>query len=171
MNIQKLLVELQKAHPVSGINSAGVVSFLSSATPQQRAAVTPAAIAGAALIAARVDAAERIDQAAETTRLRYITGGAGQAATYLLKDRQARAYADGGYNGAVPGLVQSEATARGIAAATACDTIIAESNAWAGLAAQIETVRRKAKVSIAAAVDLETIAGTTDAALALLAEA
>ena len=109
-----------------------------------------------------------VDVAAENARLRYITGGAGQAATYIMKEAQARAFKDVGYSGTAPGLVQAEATARSISAQAGCDAIIAQADAWSNLAAVIETSRRSAKVLIEAAADMAAVDVARDAAFAAL---
>jgi hypothetical protein len=123
-----------------------------------------------ALSRARADAVARVDSAAEAVRLKYITGGAGQAATYLAKATQAREYALAGYIGVVPGYVQAEATARGVTPMIAAQAITAEETAWHVLGAVIETYRRAAKVAFAAAADETTIATSLAVCLAALGQ-
>ena len=97
------------------------------------------------LDAIKEQAAIDIDNQAGLTRVKYITDVPGQAATYLLKADQATKYKAGNYQGAIPGLVQSEATARGISAQQAADDIIAEQARWVALATRVETIRRRGK--------------------------
>ncbi len=92
-----------------------------------------------------------IDSAAGIARGRYITIAPGQEGTYLLKAKQAEAYKTAGYAGAVPGLVQAEVDATNETAQQAADTILAMELIWADKAAQIESARRRGKVSVEAA--------------------
>lgn len=100
------------------------------------------------LDAIKAQAAIDIDNQAGLTRGKYITDVPGQAATYLLKADQATKYKAGNYQGAIPGLVQSEATARGISAQQAADDIIAEQDQWVALTTGVETIRRLGKVNV-----------------------
>ena len=117
--------------------------------------------------AARSCASARIDHAAEAARLKYITGGAGQAATYLTKAAQARAYQAAGFTGTVPGYVQAEASARDVTAQVAALTIIGEEEAWHDLGAAIELVRRTGKVAVAVGDEAEVAAAMATALSAL----
>jgi hypothetical protein len=115
----------------------------------------------------RLAACAVVDSIAETVRLRYITPGAGQAATYLIKERQAEDFKAAGYTGTVPGMVQVEADATGSTAQQACDSILAQRDAWVAKAAQIEGARRSGKVSIdaVAADDDASLISARDAAI------
>ena len=101
----------------------------------------------------RATAGMRIDERAERVRLRYITPGAGQAATYLIKERQAEAFRAAGYTGDVPAMIQAEVDATGSTAQAAADLILAQRDAWIGKAAQIELERRRGKIATEAAAD------------------
>lgn len=105
----------------------------------------------------RLAALAAIDAKAGQVRGRYITIAPGQEATYIMKAQQAHAFKAANYLGPVPGLVQSEATARGISAVASCDAILSEEAAWLAKAAQIETARRKWKVSIGDAIEPKDI--------------
>ena len=108
----------------------------------------------------RLAAVKQINDFAEQVRLKYITPGAGQAATYLIKERQAEAFKAAGYTGDVPAMVQSEVDANpGMTAQEACDLILAQRDLWEAKAAQIETERRKGVVA------LESVAYLDEAAL------
>lgn len=110
-----------------------------------------------------------IDTAAGAARGRYITTVPGQEATYLIKAQQARDYQAAGYAGTVPALVQAEADATGETPQAACDRILAEEAAWIGKAAQIETARRRGKITAQAAADVAGTESARDAAIAELA--
>ncbi len=121
-----------------------------------------AAAPAAPSFAEQLDGAHRaIDAKAEEVRLRYITPGAGQAATYLVKERQAEEFRAAGYAGAVPAMVQAEVSATGASAQAACDLILGQRDAWIAKAAQIEEVRRRRKVA------LDALAAGDSAALEL----
>lgn len=100
------------------------------------------------LDAIKAQAVIDIDNQSGLTRAKYITDVPGQAATYLLKADQATKFKDANYQGAVPGLVQSEATALGISAQAAADAIITEQDRWVALAASVETIRRLGKENV-----------------------
>lgn len=103
------------------------------------------------LAGARVKAQTLIDEKAEEVRLRYITPGAGQAGTYLIKERQAEEYARGGYGSPVPAMVQAEVDATGLTPQQACALILGQRDVWLAKAADIERERRKGKVLVEAA--------------------
>lgn len=122
----------------------------------------------AALSELHASALVEIDTRAEAVRLRYITPGAGQAATYLLKERQTEAYRAAGYTGTVPALVQAEMDATGRTAQAACDLILFMRDTWVVKAAQIESARRRGKVAVEAAPSGAEVRIARDAALAAL---
>jgi hypothetical protein len=119
-----------------------------------------------------------IDAAAGAARARYITVAAGQEATYLLKDQQARAYKAAGYpfatlasyayvqaeamaiNGATPTAAQTQAAA---------DAIINQADAWLAKGAQIEQQRITGKRAVTAAADAASAQAACDAAVVVLA--
>ena len=96
----------------------------------------------------KAQAAIDIDNQSGLTRAKYITDVPGQAARYLLKADQATKFKAANYQGAVPGLVQSEATACGISAQLAADAIIAEQDQWVALTTGVETIRRLGKENV-----------------------
>lgn len=105
---------------------------------------------------------EKVDAEAEQQRLRFITGGDGQAMTYLRKEAQARAYlADP--NADVPTLVK-EAAATGQTVAEVAALIVARADAWAAIGDDIEAARLGAKKAIADAANIAEIhaAATVD---------
>ena len=103
--------------------------------------------------------AARIDAAAETTRLKYITGGSGQAMVYQQKVDEAKAYQAGvaPVDADYP-ILQAEAAATGTTLYALATAVMAVTGQWIALAAQIEGLRMGAKK---AATDALTI----DAAL------
>ncbi len=115
-----------------------------------------------------------IDGEAGASRARYITVAAGQEATYMLKEQQARAYKSAGYPVASISdypMIQAEAAAVYGAAPTAaeiqsaCDTVIAQADAWIAKAAQIEQSRISGKRAVSAAVDLAGVDAATAATI------
>ena len=122
---------------------------------------------GLAHVQADADAA--IDLKAEQVRLRYITAGAGQAGTYILKAQQADSFKAAGYPPAsVPALIQAEANATGSTAQQAADSIIAQRNQWVLKAAQIEQARRYGKIQVDAATTAAAVIAARDSAIASL---
>ena len=120
------------------------------------------------LVDARNYASRCIDEKAERARLKYITPGAGQAATYLAKAAQAGAFKTALFLGQVPGYVQAEADARGVSSRDAAESILAEELAWHAVGATIERARRIGKVAVAAAIDFEAVSAAQAAALVAL---
>lgn len=106
-----------------------------------------------------------IDAAAGAARARYITIAPGQEATYLLKSAQARAFKEAGYAGVAPGLVQAEIDATGATAQQAADAILMQQAAWEIKAAQIESARRRGKVTVGKAAEVAAVTVARDAAL------
>lgn len=127
---------------------------------------------GAERLAARkIDAKQAVDNAAGATRARFVTSAAYQETVYRLKQEQAQAYADAGYTGDAPPLVQSEADAQEITAQAAADFILATAAGWIAVVARIETIRRTAIRQIEAASDpavVETIQASARAQLAAI---
>lgn len=109
-----------------------------------------------------------IDSKAGSVRARYITIAPGQEATYILKAAAAETFTSAGYLGAVPTLVQAEATVTGRTPAQAAAAILSERDAWVGKAAQIEQARRAGKIAVGAAATLDALEGARIAALAAL---
>jgi len=101
---------------------------------------------------------EYIDMAASEARSKYITVGAGQESTYLLKAQHAKEYKAAGYTGTIPLLVQAEMNATGEEAQVCADSIIFQELQWIYLAGSIETIRRSGKIAISALTDPEEIA-------------
>lgn len=134
---------------------------------------TEAELIAASAIAERNDSILRklaaIDAEAGRARGRYITIAPGQEATYLLKAAQAEAFRASGYTGTVPGLVQAEIDATGAMPAAATDAILAQQVAWEAKAAQIESARRRGKVAVGNAADVEAIEIAETAAITELA--
>jgi len=124
---------------------------------------------------AKVRLCDEIDADAEAARLRYITAGAGQVATYLQKATEADAYKAAGYPASTTAypLLAAEATALGQSAQQVAGVVIAQRDAWVGIAASIEGIRRGATDitagSIHAAADTPAAEAARDTAKAALA--
>jgi len=109
----------------------------------------------------------RIDNVAENARLRYITGGAGQAMIYQEKAKQADAYAAAGYPVVTTDypMIQSEANATGTNTTAAADGIIAARNTWLIVGAEIEEARLTGKAGVSAATTVTAITTSKDDAV------
>lgn len=94
----------------------------------------------------------QIDDGAEATRQKFITGGSGQAMTYLHKEAEARAYeAD---NAVATPFLTAEAAATGVTVAALAATVAAQANAWASIGPKIEAARLAAKKEVKAGTTL-----------------
>lgn len=111
-----------------------------------------------------------VDDKAESVRLRYITGGAGQAATYIEKAAQADVFAAALYLGNVPPMVQAEMDAAGLTKEQAAELIRGQRDAWLVKGADIERERRRGKINVDAAEDADGVDLALNAALAALDE-
>jgi hypothetical protein len=101
---------------------------------------------------------DQVDREAEAARLRFITGGAGQALEYQATEAEARAF----LAAAAPALaaypfLKAEVDARELAEGTApapaavAAEIVAQAEAWTVVGAEIKRLRRAAKLAIDAA--------------------
>jgi hypothetical protein len=108
--------------------------------------------------ALKAKVAFQIDAAAEATRLKYITGGSGQAMVYQQKSNEAKAYTaavspvDTDYP-----LLSAEATATGVTVAALASSVLAVTGQWVALAAEIEGLRMGAKKAVSDAVTIEAV--------------
>lgn len=109
-----------------------------------------------------------IDSVAGSVRARYITIAPGQESTYLIKAQQAAEFKAGGYSGQIPGLVQAEVSATGATAKQAADAILTMQAEWVAIAAQIESARRRGKVTVTNAQSVIEIDEARDSAIAEL---
>lgn len=122
----------------------------------------------ASLVAARADAKRQIDEAAEKTRLKYITPGSGQAMEYEAAAKEAERYVEG-----KPGtyrMLQAD-----VDAGLSADLVVAAASVL-GMRAQfdvvgsaIRTVRLSAKRQVDEAATQAEIAQLREAAVASLA--
>lgn len=109
------------------------------------------------LAEAKAAAIARVDAAAESARLQYLTPGAGQALEYQQTEAEARAYRAAGY----PAFVAAdypflEAERQAVLAATGtlpdpqavADEVIAQADAWRQAGSAIKELRRAAKLKI-----------------------
>lgn len=74
-----------------------------------------------------------IDREAGAARVRFISTGAGQDATYMVKGLQAEAFRAAGYAGEVPPYIAAEAAATGQSEKAAADSILTVRDAWNNL--------------------------------------
>lgn len=92
----------------------------------------------------------RVNEAAEATRARFLTPGAGQAMTYLRKEAEARAWTAGADPAEFPFLA-AEASQSDMTIAAVVAMVVAQADAWASIGSAIEGLRRGAIVAIEAA--------------------
>ncbi len=105
------------------------------------------------------DAAKKsVDLQAEACRLLFITDGAGQAMTYQRKLEEARAYSEVGDApaGTYP-LLEASVGIEGVSVAAIATLVVATSDAWGKLAAEIERERLGAKHDIDAASSIDAV--------------
>jgi hypothetical protein len=100
-----------------------------------------------------------IDENAENARLRYITGGSGQAAVYMEKAQEAVKYAEAGYPVDLTEypFIQADVAISGETATDIANLILAQKAAWVQKGAEIEQHRLQAKRDIDAAVTIEEV--------------
>jgi hypothetical protein len=139
---------------LTGINQLGLVINMVGGVPTLVPKPAPPALIGADLERLRTDLKARIDVDAERQRLRYITGGSGQAMTYARKVEQARAaIADAE---PTPESYPLLAASIGIDGATVIDVanvVIGMNAAWEVIGSAIEQVRLSGKATVDAATD------------------
>lgn len=90
-------------------------------------------------------------------------------AEYEEAERQAHVYAQGGYVGTVPGMVQSWATAKGWTAEQAADDILQQAAIWRGAQDAIRAARLLCKEQARNAATAEALAGVRAAWSAFVA--
>lgn len=109
------------------------------------------------------EAQKNIDFMAEQTRLKFITGGAGQAMVYQRKTQEAEAMALDESPAAVNyPLLAAELGITGETLAEIGETVLARRDLWLGVAAQIEQTRLLAKAAVNAATDADQVALVLD---------
>lgn len=98
----------------------------------------------------KTSATTDIDRMAENIRLKYITGGAGQALVYNEKAEESADYIAAGSPADLTNypFIQAEANATGKSATQCANDILAQKAAWITKGAQIEQVRIGAKTTI-----------------------
>ena len=115
-------------------------------TPEEEATAdaNDAAALAVAFPNAKAAFIKQVDQDADD----IIKSVMGERATeYLLAEQEATAFAAGSYSGIVPGSVSSEATAKGVTAQVACNTILATAAGWRTAQAALRANRLLAKAS------------------------
>jgi hypothetical protein len=96
-----------------------------------------------------------IDAAAERARLRFITGGAGQALEYQATEAEARAYDGTGVAEDWPWLAAEQAAlaaaGQAVSLTDVAEMAIGLADAWRATGAAIKALRRTAKLQVEAA--------------------
>ena len=80
-----------------------------------------------------------------------------RATEYLLAEQESTAFKAAGYTGTVPGSVSSEATAKGVTAHVACDTILATAAGWRTAQAALRAQRLQSKAAASTAADVTAL--------------
>ena len=106
--------------------------------------------AGRSLDRYKAELTRKIDASAETTRLRFITPGSGQAMVYQEKLRQAYAYLLDA-NSESFSHIHLEAAAAGVTPEVMAQTIIQKAEMWREVSAVIEATRFSAKAAVESA--------------------
>lgn len=117
--------------------------------------------------AARIAAAQQIDQAADSAR-RAVLGDSLRAVEYRLTADEAERFAAASYAGPVPATVQAWMDATGLDAQAATDSILVEANAWKAVIYAIRAERLKGKQDALKAGSHEAAEAVADAALAAI---
>ncbi len=116
-------------------------------------------------------AVSEIDRAAGSARRRYITDESGQAETYIRKESQAREWVASGYSGNPPSFISAEASALGLPPQLLALQVLQMADFWVNIKGpEIEAARRKWKVAVMAAQDVESVNVARDLGLAALAQ-
>lgn len=89
----------------------------------------------------------RIDVVADAVRARLV-GDPVRAFEYQAAEQGARAYAEAGYSGPVPGVVQGWADARGWTLREAADNILGEAAQFRGALEGIRALRLQGKYAL-----------------------
>lgn len=106
---------------------------------------------------------QRIDMAAETSRLQYITNGSGQALIYYAKSAEAKAYqTDQNPDPKNYPLLSASVSDGGDLAGVAKD-VLDKTAAWTAIGAAIEAVRLPAKAAVQAATAVDAAAAIVSA--------
>lgn len=122
--------------------------------PEETITAAIAACAGSHLTKLRQRLRAAIDRAAEAERLKYITGGAGQAMTYQRKVEEARmADAEADPVAADYPLLAASVGIDGQTVADVADLVLAMDAQWSVIGAAIEAARRAGKQAVAEAAD------------------
>lgn len=120
----------------------------------------------------QLEAIASINTLAEQVRLKYITDGSGQSATYISKRADALQYKNDGYpstfaTGKYP-WISAEATKLGISMQTLADLVLTTASTWDTKGSQIESERQFALQQIKSATDYPTIKTAVETATSIL---
>lgn len=94
--------------------------------------------------AARLCAAQQIDEAADNARV-TVVGNSLRVVEYQLAEQEAQAFQAAGFEGEVPATVQAWVEAAGLSPQEAAENILAEAAAWKGALYTIRASRLKGK--------------------------
>ncbi|WP_445672428.1 hypothetical protein [Pseudomonas inefficax] len=114
--------------------------------------------------AARLIAAEQIDQASDQARA-SVVGDALRVVEYQMAEDEAKAYQVAGFSGPVPPTVQASVDAAGITPQEAAESILQEAFAWRNALCGIRAARLKGKQAVLQANTHAEAEGLADAAI------
>lgn len=118
------------------------------------------------LAAAKAGALLAIDVQAETARLRFITGGAGQSLEYAATEAEARAFVAAGGVGAAEDFpwLEAERQAMGGTATLAeiAATTVGLADAWKAIGSTIKQLRRGAKIAVEASTTIAAVRAASE---------
>ena len=134
------------------------------------ATVLPAAAGSISLAAYMEQCRTQVDALASACRLRFISAGVGQEATYVIKAQEAHAYRLAGYPADTSQYpyVAAEAAATGLSAQAAADALMTTADTWNYiLGPRIEGIRRAKKLALescASSQDMDNVVAAARAA-------
>ncbi|BAW20849.1 MULTISPECIES: hypothetical protein [Pseudomonas] len=117
--------------------------------------------------AARLCAAQQIDEAADNSRV-AVVGNSLRVIEYQLAEQEAQAFQAAGFEGEVPPTVQAWVDAADLSPQEAAENILAEAAAWKGALYTIRAARLKGKQQALKAASHDEAEAIADAAIAAI---
>lgn len=117
--------------------------------------------------AARLCAAQQIDEAADNSRV-AVVGNSLRVIEYQLAEQEAQAFQAAGFEGEVPATVQAWVDAADLSPQEAAENILAEAAAWKGALYTIRAARLKGKQQALKAASHDEAEAIADAAIAAI---
>lgn len=117
--------------------------------------------------AARLAAAQQIDEAADSARA-AVVGNNLRVIEYQLTEQEATAFKAAGFEGEVPATVQAWVDAAGLTPQAATENILAEAAEWKGALYTIRAARLKGKIDALKAATHDEAEAIADHAIAAI---